>query len=658
MGLLDFLFGKKIKNMPLHENERPKKRTQGSLDASVSGIGNQMLSEMEGGGSSLLGMSGQLGNSALLDEGLNASSDVSGTGSDDSTEEELFQKLRALEGTESPGLDFTEFQRGQSLPLASIPKVKEPEEAVNFSLKDLKGSFRRLAKKAGNGLANAGNAAVRGIKKLGPGIKKYFVNGHREAVDAYNNHMDDYEKLSRFGKLKWAVLNPLAWLRGGRSASMADTFERNVEKKKLSRLAKKLSPVFGRTEDTSDSLESLLGKPSAQSAAEGILSESRFDENGLNGDDELSSLPEGSKESGSAGQKSIEALSEEYSKAREIAKMVTGLSMVPFGASLLPTLTGATGSELSKYNTMGAAAALMDMTNGAILSHEARERGDTTEAVSQGLTSAKNGTFVASGVTSAIANVIGGSAGTAMLGKAVPGIGMATGAFDIASGTARYRGAKKQKENIGKIIRELKSDKSSAGKKNAGRYLKTLNQVNAFADVDKTKGIGDITSGALRTLGNAMVLTGIGAPVGAFVGSVAAPIAGIGGKLLAGSKQTDAIKQSVDEEMGLEKKISALRRWMPALSREKAKYVVFKSMGITSGTRQEAFQRMTMKRAMRLRKEANEGGLAEKIVQGMNLKKTKKGYSLQAIAGKLGMDKSIPWEAQLAATLAKKNPFV
>ena len=91
--------------------------------------------------------------------------------------------------------------------------------------------------------------------------------------------------------------------------------------------------------------------------------------------------------------------------------------------------------------------------------------------------------------------------------------------------------------------------------------------------------------------------------------------------------------------MGLEEKVSAVRQWMPGLDKEKAKYVVLKSMGIDSGTKKEAFLRMTMKRAMLLKMMADKGSvLPEKTVQAMNLKKTKDHeYSLQAIAMGMGI---------------------
>ena len=110
--------------------------------------------------------------------------------------------------------------------------------------------------------------------------------------------------------------------------------------------------------------------------------------------------------------------------------------------------------------------------------------------------------------------------------------------------------------------------------------------------------------------------------------------------------------------MGLEEKVSAVRQWMPGLDKEKAKYVVLKSMGIDSGTKKEAFLRMTMKRAMLLKMMADKGSvLPEKTVQAMNLKKTKDhGYSLQAIAMGMGMEGE-PWQKQVREAI-KKNPFL
>ena len=157
-------------------------------------------------------------------------------------------------------------------------------------------------------------------------------------------------------------------------------------------------------------------------------------------------------------------------------------------------------------------------------------------------------------------------------------------------------------------------------------------------------------------LGNISKASVVGMPLGIgleFLGMGASVAKGLVGDYQHG----EIIKKTVDEEMGLENKVSAVRRWMPGLDNEKAKYVVLKSMGIESGTKKEAFQRMTMKRTMMLKEMADKGGiLPKKIIEGMNLKPTDHGYSTQAIAMKMGMEDR-PWQEQLRETI-RKNPFL
>ena len=609
MNFFSRLFRKKDSGIPKQKVDQSKSGED--LQTMISRIGNQSASELE---ESFEGLSPEAGGSS----------------------QDFLSRLQGLEEDDIP--DDYKVGTGEEVP-EELPVEEKPAEP--FSLK-------KLPSRVGGFFAKAGRKLWGGMKKIGPGIKNYFVKAHRNAVDDYNHHEDDYKKMSRWGRFKWAVTNPLAWLRGGKDSSKIDTLQRDVERSKLDRIASRVSGVFGKSEDTADSLEKLLG---TEEEGPGSV---ELHQAGVAGPEDA-----GPESAGEESRLRDPGLDPSLSAGGETAKGIAGAASLPLLAASIG-LPKIIKKGLPAYDVMGGLSALADTVNSGIQAHEMREQGDSFEAGSKIFDTAKNMTFMGSAGVNAAKDVIGATTatGATLAGKVVPGIGIATGAMAMGSGITRIVGAKKQQKNIGDIIGKLQENTGAGSDKLRAKYMKTLHQISDFTDIEKKKGIIGTTSGAIRTVGNGMVLTGLGAPIGGLLASAAPAVDFVGG-LAMKSQTKDARKKAVDEEMGLEKKVSALRKWMPGLDREKAKYVVFKSMGITSGTRAEAFQRMTMKRAMRLKKDADKGStVAESVVRGMNLSRTERGYNLQAIARKLGMGDA-PWQQQLAETIkkTKRNPF-
>ena len=134
-------------------------------------------------------------------------------------------------------------------------------------------------------------------------------------------------------------------------------------------------------------------------------------------------------------------------------------------------------------------------------------------------------------------------------------------------------------------------------------------------------------------------------------------------------------KETVNEELGLDEKIAALRSGDPRyaealeispqdaknLSERDAKHLILKSMGFKSGKRKEAFNRITKNRAKALTDRANADDQSEEagIIQDMFLSKKKDGgYDTDAVAEKLGleeMEDENPFAARAAGHTARKK---
>ena len=593
----------------------------------ASQIGNQAMSEIQDEDAEILKeLEAGTENSSLSDKENLQSEEVEPDG-----EEAILKKLRD-DVSKKGKLEISDYE-GIPGQLPEIPRVEAPDNV-----------FSKGGLKVKNFFKNRFNS-----------IKKSIVKGHREAVDDYNHYTDDYKKQGAWDRFTWALSNPIAWIRAGvgKNTTELDTIERDLERAKLNRIAENISTVMGKSEDTDMSLEEILGeKKGEQNSSIGesggskdiISKEGSLLEEGTNASDKKDSSGE------------VPKFDPEFSNAGETVKgLADGLSFIKDATYLFDSkMPKGVGNYIRGPLLLAAAAGNITKA------YESSKRGDEYGAIEEGLNAAENVSFAASSFLTGAA--LGGKASEAvgnLTYKALPAVGILTGAIQTGRGIANLVGYNKQKKNIGNIItkiNDLSKDKKTDPRKRA-KYLKILNQINNFSEVNKTKGGIDIASGALYTLGNIGKASVVGMPLGIGLEFLGIGVSAV--KDFIGDYQHGKIKKkTVDEEMGLEKKISAIRKWIPGIDREKAQYVVLKSMGIDSGTKTEAFQRMTMKRAKLLKDMADKGGtLSEKIVQSMNLKRTNHGYSLQAIAMKLGMGDN-PWQEQLRETIKKrKNPF-
>ena len=628
-GLLDESF---TKSSPVEKNlsdeNLKKKESDDKTRETASKLGNQTLLE-------------------IRDENILKELEA-GTGSSEIADNENIKSGKVKPIEENPilkglneldrrniGIDDYEGLPGQ---LAEIPRIEAPDNI-----------FSKAGLKVKNFFKNRFNS-----------IKKSIVKSHREAVDDYNHYTDDYKKQGAWDRFTWALSNPIAWFRAGvgKNTTELDTIERDIEKAKLNRIAENISTVMGKSEDTDLSLEDLLeenkGKPGS--------SEGKNSKESIDLGKELEDLSK--KDSSGEGPEHDPEFSDTGETFKGVAEGASLASTITHGLQAIASVSKAGIKTQAGLGPLARAPLSVLAAGGNIAKAvEAGKREDKYGAWDEGFNAAENLSFAANyALTGASwikrangANVVANN----LKYKAIPAVGILTGAIQTGRGITSLVGYNKQKKNIGNLITKINglSKDQSIDQKKRANYLKILNQINNFSGVKKTKGGFDIASGALNTLGNILKTSVIGAPLGVGIETLGLGVSAVKG-LVAGYQHGETKKKTIDEEMGLEEKVSAVRQWMPGLDKEKAKYVVLKSMGIDSGTKKEAFLRMTMKRAMLLKMMADKGSvLPEKTVQAMNLKKTKDhGYSLQAIAMGMGMEGE-PWQKQVREAI-KKNPFL
>jgi hypothetical protein len=126
-------------------------------------------------------------------------------------------------------------------------------------------------------------------------------------------------------------------------------------------------------------------------------------------------------------------------------------------------------------------------------------------------------------------------------------------------------------------------------------------------------------------------------------------------------------EEQLDKDVQFSKQVQIVKRRFAKLnlSDAEAEDLVLQSMGMYSGDKKEAVQRMSMKRAHALTTAANDRTdanheIAQKGAAGMGLRRINGQYSLQAVAQKLGFDKDKTWQEQMRATRRKGayyNPF-
>lgn len=532
-------------------------------------------------------------------------------------------------------------------------------------------SRRRLGNIApliGGGLRMVG----RGIGWLGGKIKNAVVDKkdalvrqHYRAVDALNNNRQDYEDMSTWERFKWTVKNPLA--RMFASKQTEGTQKRNAHREEIEQAAADLRasalPGLGDAAYDPFSDPELMG---ARAEPDQSDASALPNAGGMVG----SGMPEAQPVF--AGKE----IPDELATAQSLmgyggkALSVGALATAPFTASrsvvdaALKGTKDLTKGQIDAGIASGALGGVRDtvgMINHSINSGNAWANGQFSDSIAHGLNAFGSGISAAANIQKAVGfgqAMSGGLSGVGAAQSLVPGAGIVAGGAQTLGGGIHMGSALMTRSKM-KDRMEAMKERRDKGELTADeeRLYRTFNQAKRMASVRAVGGGMDMAAGALKVTGNAMTLGGVTSLAGTVVSG-----AGSGVDIVKGLV-TDKMKKTrrtdvVEEELGLEGKIQQLVD--QGMSPKDAKHVVLKSMGFASGTRKEAFQHITMRRATDLYKQAERGDeKAKSILSDMGLHKFNGHYSLQGVAERLGMESGASWQSQMYDTAHSrdKNPF-
>ncbi|MDR2614952.1 MAG: DUF4157 domain-containing protein [Oscillospiraceae bacterium] len=309
---------------------------------------------------------------------------------------------------------------------------------------------------------------------------------------------------------------------------------------------------------------------------------------------------------------------------------------------------------------------------------------------------------------SATGNALGTSAGGVM--RAIPALNAVSGGLQASKGVADiYRGVKTDK-NMSAGINSLmpdsaKSDPSIAfSDEQRLKLVRTLQMARAMGNITAESGVFDSVAGVLNIAGGAASASVIGSSVGMALSGAGALVGAIGG--MNKSESIDEMRDRVVEhELGLgeeTKKLADeyLQIGVQPPDQETLERVALIQMGYNSGTKREVFDNIAVNRAKLMTDMANtrsrgvrKAGLdesvhgeekytfdnendlneyrqrkfARKLLKDMGLSKRKigvrqkddgkqkdvKGYMMQGVVEKLGMDQGVDYRKQLIDSRGK-----
>lgn len=225
--------------------------------------------------------------------------------------------------------------------------------------------------------------------------------------------------------------------------------------------------------------------------------------------------------------------------------------------------------------------------------------------------------------------------------KILPGVDMARGAIQTVQGVSQLASSTSTRV---KMANRMENNQNS-------KYNKTAKLAYGMSKANQVEGGMNIGSGALKTAGSALKYTGVLTPLGTAMSMLGSGVDFVKGKVVDSMKKDVRTGTVEDEISNLNTLIKQVAEQMHVSERE-AKHHVLRKMGIASGKRKEAFQRIAMNRAAQLKKDAESGDEeAKQFIADLGIHSDKEGkYSLQGIAEKLGMDSGTPWRDQMKET--------
>ncbi len=360
---------------------------------------------------------------------------------------------------------------------------------------------------------------------------------------------------------------------------------------------------------------------------------------------------------------------EDHSGLTRAMAAMTGEKLDAFKAAELSGSEAGFGVASGTISAVGSGLSLASNSLGA---HAQRKKGDRAGTWGHALAGAGDAVGVLSGVGKAATYgaSIGSTAAPAveLFGNSIaPGLGIAAGALKTGSGAVKWASASSTMEAMEKRKSGLEGKDSLD--RNDTRMMRTFDQAREAAKIRRMEGRADTVAGVGGMIGSGMMFAGaagmgIPALVGAGISGVSAGGAGvykaIQGKRMAGKMRDGVLSQEMDVESKIDAFLQTQQAQEQGLSRNEAKRVVLKSMGVESGKRTDAFTRITYNRAKMLhdrsKGEGPEADEARAVLKDMGLKRKKGEYQMQGIVEKLGMSKD-GYQTQLMEGYQRDNPF-
>lgn len=481
----------------------------------------------------------------------------------------------------------------------------------------------------------------------GKGIFSRMAKKHRQAVDQFNEHEEDYRQMSGFQRFWWSLKNPLARLRASSKKDDSDRRAGRTDAYQAAeadlRMDHPVVPDAEYTDPQGAIQQNKQGGPAwtqkgwvKLSALAGPLGSAAMDKKTVSAEGGLRSALTGT-----------------------LPSAVTDKDRIIGGSSgLLTTVTSGIGAAANIANASADA-----------------KKGKVSDSVSSGFNAAANVLTGLGGAAKMAAYGIG-SAGaiSAVTGGIIPGLGIISGGAQAISGGIRTDAARRHRHNLKKDIANLDqhnelirhvndpdSEETQAAIQKNVTLAKAAKQARSMDQTRLVEGSMDMITGGLLTVGSGATLLGA-APIG-LIAKLTAFGAGIGKGIVSKKMTKHKKKNVVEEELGLKEKMASLKRSGAAKSDSEAKHLALRAMGFASGKRKEAFANITMQRAATLHKAAAEGdNNAQQIIKHMGVHQTGGTYSLQAIAEKMGMSSASSWQDQLKAVTPEdggrtSNPF-
>lgn len=264
------------------------------------------------------------------------------------------------------------------------------------------------------------------------------------------------------------------------------------------------------------------------------------------------------------------------------------------------------------------------------------------------------------GVAGGAANVasVAGQAGVAAASTAMPIVNMVTGGLNVAKGSVEAHSGRTRRRDMDAMMVEERVSGHDAETRR--RRLQILGQGRRVAKQREVAGGLDITTGLLDIAAGGLTLGGVTAPAGMALTGVSAGLKvakGVAGYAMGRSHRNKTIDEALGVDLGAE--IEAVKK-THGISSKQARQMTLMRMGFETGSRDEAFQIITMNRARYLTDAANDPShpdhtFAAKTVKSLRVSQVKgeggqEGYSLQAVAERLGMQSGSSWQQQMAKT--------